>query len=186
MKKLLAVIALSLTSTYSPISPAQGFVELGIGQAKVDLDAADFGADTVDNKDTTWAVSGGWMFHPNVGAEIGYRDLGETSASAVVPPNVLSATAEVDGFMLGAVGRIPVGPVEIAPRIGLYRWDVKGRVFLNGAQVDSADDDGTDLYFGVGVQYVIAKQFHVGAHWARFDIDGDDVDVIELKVGFRF
>ena len=183
MKKLLAVVALCLCG---PAFAQQGFVELGIGQAKVDIDAADIGADTVDDKDTTWAISGGWMFHPMIGAEIGYRDLGETSASATVGANTVRATAEVDGFLFGAVGRIPVGPIEIAPRVGLYRWDVKGKVFLNGAQIDSADDDGTDVYFGVGAQYVITKQFHVGAHWTRFDIDGDDVDVFEIKVGFRF
>lgn len=183
MKRFLAVLAFCLCG---PAFAQQGFVELGIGQSKFDIDAGDIGADTVDDKDTTWAISGGWMFHPMIGAEIGYRNLGETSASATGPGGTARATAEVDGFQFGAVGRIPVGPIEIAPRVGLYRWDVKGRVFLNGAQIRSADDDGTDVYFGVGAQYVIAKQFHVGAHWARFDIDGDDVDVFEIKVGFRF
>jgi OmpA-OmpF porin, OOP family len=183
MKKLFAALALCLCG---PAFAQQGFVELGIGQANVDLDAADVGADTLDNKDTTWAISGGWMFHPMIGAEIGYRNLGETTASATGPGGTARVTLEVEGFLLGAVGRIPVGPIEIAPRIGLYRWDLKGSAFLNGVQFDSADDDGTDVYFGVGAQYVISKQFHVGAHWTRFDIDGDDVDVFEVKVGFRF
>src|SRR5688572_21844494 len=148
MKKLFAVLALCLCG---PAFGQQGFVELGIGQSKVDLDAADLGADTVDDKDTTWAISGGWMFHPMIGAEIGYRNLGETSASATVGPNTARATLEVEGFTLGAVGRIPVGAkFEIAPRVGFYRWDLKGKFFFNGVQVDSADDDGTDVYFGVG------------------------------------
>jgi OmpA-OmpF porin, OOP family len=184
MNKLLIALLFFLTSLGAS---AQGFVELGIGQATVDIDAAELGADTVDDKDTTWAISGGYMFHPMIGAEIGYRNLGETSFSATGPGGTATATVEVDGFMLGALGRIPViDRLEIVPRVGLYRWDVKGRVFLNGVLVDSVDDDGTDLYFGVGAQYAITKQFHVGAHWARFDIGGDDVDVLELKVGFRF
>jgi OOP family OmpA-OmpF porin len=182
MKKLLAVIALSLAPTFAL---AQGFVELGLGIAKTDL--GDLGATSTDEKDTTWAISGGWMFHPNIGAEVGYRNLGETSATVVSGPNTITAIVDVDGFMLGAVGRIPVvDRFSIVPRIGLYRWELEGRGFLNGVQVVSDDDSGTDLYFGLGAQYEITKQFHVGAHWARFDIDGDDVDVFEIKVGFRF
>ena len=38
----------------------------------------------------------------------------------------------------------------------------------------------------VGIALPFTRQFFAGAHWARFDIEGDDVDVIELKIGFRF
>ena len=186
MKKGLAVIAMSSAVAYSPFASSQGFVEVGIGQAKFDVEVT--GA-TVDDSDTTWAISGGWMFHPMIGAEVGYRNLGEVTATGTVPGGTLRVNVEVDGFMLGGVGRIPVGPqgLEIVPRIGLYMWDLKGSATLNGAPFGgSADDDGTDLYFGIGVQYAFTRQLHVGGHWARFDIGGDDVDVFELKVGFRF
>jgi OmpA-OmpF porin, OOP family len=187
MKKVLAVIAMSAAVAYSPFAfPQQGFIELGIGQSKIDID--DVPGASVDDKDTTWAISGGWMFHPMIGAEVGYRDLGEASATATGPAGTARATAEVDGFMLGALGRIPVGPqgLEIVPRVGLYIWDAKGTITLNGVPVDSLDDDGSDIYFGLGVQYAFTRQLHVGAHWARFDVDGDDIDVFELKIGFRF
>lgn len=182
MKKLAAILALSFTPL---MAHAQGFVEFSVGQASVDL--GDLGATSVDDTDTTWAIGGGYMFHPNVGAEIGYRHLGEASATFISGGDVIRATAEVTGIFAGAVGRIPVSErFNIVPRAGLYLWESEGRGFLNGVQVVSADDDGTDIYFGVGASYAVSRQVDMGLAWTRFDIDGDDVDAIELKVGFRF
>ena len=182
MKKLAAALALSLAAFGAH---AQGFMEIGVGQSKFDFDAPSPAA--VDDTDTTVAVSAGYMFTPILGAEIGYRDLGETSASQTILGSAVRATAEVNGITLGAVGRFALGErLSIVPRAGLYLWDGKGRGSVNGAQVAGADDDGTDLYFGVGADYSFTRQWYAGAHWARFDIDGDDVDVLELRVGFRF
>ena len=186
MKKLIAALAISLIAFNAH---AQGFVEFGLGQSKIDLDAnfAPGIAVSSDEKDTTWAISGGYMFHPMIGAEVGYRDLGKTSLSATNGVDTVSANAKVDGFTLGAVGRIPVGDkFSIVPRFGFYMWDGSGQGFVNGVQVISLDDDGTDPYFGVGAEYAFSKQVFAGAHFVRFDVDGDDVDVFELKVGFRF
>ena len=174
MKKALAVLALCAAAT--GVQAQQAFVELGVGQSMFDVDSVP--GVSVDDEDTTFAISGGWMFHPSVGAEVGYRDLGGLSASG--PGG--SASVDVDGFMLGAVGRFNVAQnIAIVPRIGFYIWDASG-----GGLAGGASEDGTDLYFGVGAEYPFTRQFFAGAHWARFDIEGDDVDVIELKIGFRF
>jgi OOP family OmpA-OmpF porin len=174
MKKALAILALSAAAT--GVQAQQAFVELGVGQSMFDVDSIP--GVTVDDEDTTFAISGGWMFTPNIGAEVGWRDLGGISASG--PGG--SASAEVDGFMLGAVGRFTVAQnIAIVPRIGLYMWDASG-----GGLAGGASDDGTDLYFGVGAEYSFTRQFFAGAHWARFDAGDTDVDVIELKVGFKF
>ena len=175
MKKALAVLALSAAAT--GVQAQQAFVELGVGQAMYDVEDVPAGV-SVDDKDTTFAISGGWMFTPNIGAEVGYRDLGGISVSA----GGASASADVDGFMLGAVGRFNVAQnIAIVPRIGLYMWDASG-----GGLASGGSDDGTDLYFGVGAEYSFNKQFFAGVHWARFDASDADVDVIELKVGIRF
>ena len=185
MKHAVAALALSFVALNVH---AQPFVEFGIGQSDVDEDFRALGFTSQDTKDTTFNISGGWMFTPFIGAEIGYRDLGEASASVSGPGGTGTASFEADGFQLGAVGRIAVGSsgFSIVPRAGLYMWDAKGRAVLNGTQIASEDDDGTDLYFGVGADYSINKNLYVGAHWARFDLDDTDVDVIELRVGWKF
>jgi OOP family OmpA-OmpF porin len=75
---------------------------------------------------------------------------------------------------------------QVVPRVGLFKWDLKRRGVVNGLQVSSLDEDGTDLYFGVGADYSISRNLYLGAHWARFDLDDVDVDVIELRVGWKF
>ena len=186
MKKTLAALVLFLAAFGAH---AEGFIELGIGQAKtdLDLDLPPTVSVSKDEKDTTWAVSGGWMFTPVVGLEVGYRNLGEVSARASNGVTTVSADAELDGFMIGGVFRIPVGAkVSIVPRVGLYVWETKGRGFINGVQVETFDDDGTDLYFGIGADYNFSRRAFAGAHFARFDVDGDEVLVFELRLGFRF
>jgi OOP family OmpA-OmpF porin len=182
VKKLLGVLILSFAASGSV--HAQGFIEFGIGQSRFDLEVPNA---AVDDNDTGYAISGGYMFHPSIGVEVGYRKLGKTAATRTVFTTEVKTTAEVDGFMLGAVGRIAVAQqLAIVPRVGLYRWDGSAIGTVNGTTVRSIDDDGTDLYFGVGAEYSFTRQIFAGVHWARFDIDGDDVNVIELKVGLRF
>jgi OmpA-OmpF porin, OOP family len=174
MKKSLFAVLIAFAPA---VAQAQGFIELGIGQSSFDL--PDFPGVSIDDSDTTWAVSGGYMFHPSFGAEVGYRDLGEIT---VTDPAV-SVTAEVTGIMLGVVGRLAVAErLSIVPRFGLYLWDVEASA-SNGF---SDSDDGHDFYFGIGADFQINPKTHVGLHFARFDIGGDDVDVIEAKLGFRF
>lgn len=184
MKKLVAILALSLASLSAS---AQGFLELGIGQSDADVDFGSFGFPSSDTKDTTWNISGGWMFNPMIGVEVGYRDLGEASGTVSGPGGTGTVTLEADGFQFGVVGRIPLGGagLTVVPRIGLFMWDATVRGVVNGAVIASEDEDGTDLYFGIGLDYAF-KQFSVGAHFARFDLDDLDVNVIELRFGFRF
>jgi hypothetical protein len=186
MKKWFGALAVSLIAANAH---AQGFVEFGIGQSTVDIDtSAPAGVSvSTDEKDTSWSVSGGYMFHPVVGAEIGYRNLGEASISATNGINTATGTMEADGFTVGAVGRIPVADkFSIVPRAGLYLWESEGDITLNGTQLQSFDDDGSDIYFGVGAEYAFAPNAFAGAHFARFELEETDVDVLELRVGFKF
>src|SRR5687767_11685698 len=110
MKKTLvaALIGLAPAFAQAQMQQLQGkaFVELGVGQASYDVDIS-------DDSDTTFNISAGYMFHPSVGAEIGYRDLGGISEAG--------AGVEVSGFQLGAVGRFAVTPrISIVPRLGFY------------------------------------------------------------------
>lgn len=180
MKKILVAAAIGLAPAFAqaqmPQMEGKAFLEFGIGQAEIDVGAVPAGV-SVDDSDTTWNISGGWMFHPNVGAEIGYRDLGEVTVSG----GGFSGGVEVTGFQLGAVGRFAITErFSIVPRIGFYLWESEGSGSFAG------DDDGSDLYFGVGADFAVTKQITVGAHFVRFDIDGDDVDVFEVRAGFRF
>lgn len=169
-RQLAAAVALALAPFAAQAQmqlQGKAFAEIGVGQASYDVDIA-------DDSDTTFNISAGYMFHPSVGAEIGYRDLGEISEAG--------AGVEVSGFQLGAVGRFAVTPrISIVPRVGFYMWEADGTGLASGGS-----DDGADLYFGVGADFAVTQNVTVGLHFVRFDVDSEDVDVFELRAGYRF
>jgi opacity protein-like surface antigen len=182
-KKLLVGLALAVAPV---MAHAQGYLELSIGNASADLGGV--GANSVDDSDTTFAIGGGYMFNPNLGIEAGYRELGEVSATFVIPPDTIRATLESSGFYVGAVGRFQIAErFSITPRAGLFFWEVDGRGTLNGAPTNvRTSDDGNDLYFGIAASYALTRQFELGVGWTRYDLGGDDVDVVEAKFAVRF
>ena len=183
MKRLTAMLALCLAPM---LVHAQAFVELSLGQADFGLGAAP-GIDVKDT-DTSWAISGGYMFNPSIGAEAGYRSLGEASVSGTTPGgDSVRATVEFAGVFAGMVGRFPMADrLHFLGRFGLFLWQGKARLVENGVLTESADDDGTDLYFGVGASYAVSRNVDVGAGWTRYDVDGENLDALELKLRFNF
>ena len=183
--------ALAALAFAPALAQAQGFVELGFGQATYDLSEVEDLGFTLDDKDTTFAISGGYMFHPMIGAEIGFRDLGGVKGTIAGPGGTGTIKVDVSGVFFGLLGRVAVTErLSVVPRFGFYMWELEasgsvtsgGFVFLIPAESDS----GTDPYFGIGARYAVSKQVHVGVHYAQFDIGGDEVDVIELKFGINF
>ena len=127
------------------------------------------------------------MFNPNLGIEAGYRDLGEVTAKGVVAGDDVEVSVEASGFFGGLVTRIPASErFNFAGRFGLLLWELDTSVRVNGIPAGSADDDGNDFYFGLGASYAVSNAIDLGLSWTRFDIDGDDVDAIELRTRFSF
>lgn len=119
---------------------------------------ADFGSE----EDTAFKLIGGYQFHRNVAAEIGYGML------------VDKGSTEVTSLEAVAVGIFPV----------MDRLSVIGK--LGFANVDSGSDDSTDLTYGVGVQYDITRNLGARAQWQRYDTDPTEVDLLSVGVVYRF
>jgi hypothetical protein len=50
----------------------------------------------------------------------------------------------------------------------------------------SGDDDGTDFFYGIGEKYDFMENFGARMEWERYDIDGDDVDLISGSLVYTF
>ena len=171
----LAVMLCAVTGTVA----AQGYLGAGAGITTVDL-CDDFSGPGVscDDKDTGMKIFGGFKFNPNFGVEASWVDLGEVSVS---DPGG-SASVEVDGFGVAAVGMIPINPqFGIFGKLGAYMWDASG-----GGLASGSSDDGTDIMVGAGVNWNFTSRFGVRAEWERFDIDGDDVDFLSVGAQYNF
>jgi OOP family OmpA-OmpF porin len=171
----LAVMLFAVTGTVA----AQGYIGAGAGITTVDIcdDISGPGV-SCDDKDTGLKIFGGFKFNPNFGVEASWVDLGEVTASG--PGG--TATIEVDGFGVAAVGMIPINPqFGVFGKIGAYMWDANAN-----APGFSASDDGTDIMFGAGVNWNFSSHFGLRAEWERFDIDGDDVDFLSIGAQYNF
>jgi OOP family OmpA-OmpF porin len=148
---------------------------------------------SIDDTDTGWKLFGGYQVNRNLAVEAAWVDLGEVGINVNVssPQTVsLGASSAVDGFALSAVGMLPIGDrLDLIGRLGIYSWDVSAQAIVTdgGTAVQaSADDDGSDAVYGIGLEY----DFNIGVttrvEWERYDIGGDDVDLLSVSVGYQF
>ncbi len=170
---------------------------------------------TVDNKDTSFSAGGGYMFNRYIGAEIGYRDLGDVSASATlltlntakISGNTVTGTLGLtvrgssDGFYFGPVFKVPVHEnFDLVGRLGWYRSETSVSVTLsaagtiNGTAVAANATanrtfNHTDPYWGVGGAYNFNKNVGLGLEYSKYKIGGDvdtKIDIWSTRLTYRF
>ena len=122
---------------------------------------------TNDDEELAVRALGGYQIDRSFAAEIGYHRLGE------IPGDTTARALEVVGL-----GFIPVGPVSLYGKLGLFRGDAN-----RGSNVD--------LTYGAGVQYDLARNISLRGEWQRYDglkTGGRDLDVDVMSLGaiFRF
>lgn len=130
--------------------------------AGVELGSSDSGS----NSDIATRVFGGFRFHPNIAAEIGYGFLYDKGAD------------EVSALEVAAVGMY-----EVAPQITLL-----GKLGFANIERDSGtgSEDSTELLFGVGAQYDVTRNLGARLMLTRYTAPRDDVTVIGISALWRF
>lgn len=164
---LAAVLAAGLNAP--AVLAAGWYAGAGVGQAEYD---------GLSDEGTSAKLFLGYSFNANAAVEFAYVDTGEGEQDTVFG----DLTASTDGFEVSLVGSLPVNnSVSFLGRLGLYNWDLETE--LGGA---SASDSGTDLTYGLGVQFELGKSAALRGEYQIYDIDGDDIDNIGISVLFRF
>jgi len=178
LKPLLAVAAIAAATLSLPARAADNGIYLGasVGQSGVHFDEQGL---KYDADATAFKVIGGWRILNWLAVEGNYVDLGTGN------DKIEGAKFEtnVDGLSLSALGLWAIGPVDLYARVGAINWnaDVK-----SSALDIKASDDGTDLTYGVGVQFRVWS-LSLRAEYERFDIsDIDTVDLASLGVTWTF
>jgi hypothetical protein len=130
--------------------------------AGVELGHSDVG----NESDIATRVFGGFRFHPNIAAEVGYGFLYDKGATEIT-------ALEVAG----------IGMYEVAPQITLL-----GKLGFANIEVDAGgfSDDSTELLFGIGAQYDVTRNLGARLMLTRYTADGDDVTVIGISALWRF
>lgn len=127
----------------------------------LDVGQADFG----DEDDTAFKILGGYRFHSNFAAEIGYAQLLD------------KGPVEVTALEVVGVGLFP-----LAPQLSLL-----GKLGLANVELDTPgiNTDNTELTFGVGVQYDVSRNLGARVQWQRYETD-EEVDLFTIGVIWRF
>jgi OmpA-OmpF porin, OOP family len=128
---------------------------------------------------TTFEVFLGNRFNENFAVELNYIDLGE-SEDGIPPVWTLSG----DSVGIGLRLFLPLSEtVEFTGRLGIHSWQLE----LHEAGTGTiADDDGTDLFYGVGVNVGLTPNIGMGAHYTVYDLDEEDASVLSFDLQFRF
>ena len=173
-KQLAPVLVASAALVGLPAVAADNGVYLGgsVGLSSVQDDSINYDADAVGFK-----LIGGWRFLDWLAVEGNYVDFGSAD-DRVFGERI---ETQIDGLSLSAVGFLPVGPVDLFARLGAINWDGETR----SPTLGRGSDDGTDLAYGVGVQFRVWS-LSLRAEYEIFDIDGADLDMMSLGVTWTF
>jgi OOP family OmpA-OmpF porin len=165
------------------------YVGGGIGQSQVDVDLSGAQPGTsVDDKDTSFRVFGGYQFNKYFGVELGYSELGESKGNEPAP-GVGAFTFEAKAWDLVAVGTLPLANnFSLVGKLGFYKGDLEYK-----DAVDSLSESNTDLTYAIGAQYDFSKNLGIRAEWQQYKSMGkkdtigeSDVDVFGVSVLYRF
>lgn len=177
MKALAAVTLALATSAFAVPASAQ----LNMSSVYVGGSLGRSNFKTPSETDTAWRLFGGYQFHRNFAAELGYHDLGEV--------NFVGGNRNAKAWEFVGVGMLPVATaLSVYGKLGGYY----AKSELQSSIVPSGDDTNTGLTYGVGAQYDVTPQVGLRLEWQRYDNVGGntagktDIDVANLGVLWRF
>lgn len=156
------------------------YLGASVGQSGVSYDETFEGENLSFDADSTgFKAIAGWRFLDWLSVEANYVDLGSGDDDVAGE----KIETDVSGLSLSAVGFVPIGPVDLFARVGAIDWEADLKAPGLGV---SANDDGTDLAYGVGAQFRVWG-LGVRAEYERFDIsNADTVDMVSLGVTWTF
>jgi len=166
------IAALGLVSL--PAAAADNGIYIGgsVGLSGVEEDDLDYDTDA-----TGFKVIAGWRFLDWLAIEGNYIDFGSGDDTVLGEDIETSA----DGISLSAVGFLPLGPVDLFARVGVIDWNAD--VSVDG--LGSFGDSGTDLTYGLGVQFRILS-ISLRAEYEIFDFDGTDANMLSAGITYTF
>lgn len=183
MKKIALILAMAGASLFSTGAMAQVYVSGAVGASEIDVECD--GASTCDTKDTAFKLVGGYEFGNGFAAELGYANFGKAKAAE---PGV-SLEAKASALMLGVAYQAQINQdwgLNFRLGIASVKAEISGSVAGVGSASD--DDSSTQPYYGLGVNYAVAKnvKLEFGADFTKAEYAGEKADVRAITIGVRY
>ncbi len=176
------------------------YIGAGLGQSNYDTGVSSLtGSARHDKTDSGYKLFAGYSLNKFVAVEGHYADFGKTSLSgntgdtfvhdgttySFVANNV-TLTSNASSLGIAGVFSYPVTD-SIAPfaKIGLHYWEDDGKA-SSGVASYNVGDDGTDLFFGIGMNIAINDSLSARLEAERFKFDDDELDYFSIGLQYNF
>lgn len=135
-----------------------------------------------DESDTgLFSLDIGYMITRTIGLEIGYQDFGEFEVTGNGSANV-----EGDAFKISLLAMIPANErFSVYGEIGIDFWDDETTIEnVPGFGSANASDDGSDIFFGGGVQLMFRENVAGFIEYKSHKLRDADVDTVGAGIKY--
>ena len=196
MKKImLTLLAFSMLS-FQSVKSEDFYIGIDYLNNEIDTGVTNISS-TLDEKDNGYSLYAGLPMNENLDFEVSYNDFGEASLSGVSGNQFIlegttyqfnaTATLAVSATSIGFAAKPKVEISEgvvLYGKLGVHNWDSELNITSTTATAN-ADDDGSDVFYGAGIEVNLANlKGRVG--YSLYDLDGEDVDSINVGLSYNF
>lgn len=191
------ILSASILAALSFTSYAEENVYIGAEYLSGDMDTgiSNVTGASLDESTNGYKFLIGYKANASVAIEGFYADFGEAKLSGSPGDTFVydgigyiflaNGTLKYEVTGLGVAGKFNADisdKFKLNATLGLLSWT--STVSLTG--YDSDDDNGTDLFFGVGATYDITENVGIGVGYEMYQFGGDtDIDMKSLNLGVR-
>lgn len=145
----------------------------------------------IDDSSSAGKIFAGYNINEYFGVEFAWHNLGRFDATQTVIATgveVASITAKFSGYTIAGVARYPINygyikNLDIFAKVGAFIWeyDLENRVTNT-----EDNDDGTDIMFGLGLNYNVYGDIDLRLEWERVSIDNTDNNILSFGFSYNF
>ncbi len=175
------ILALLALTTQAAWADSTGFfIAGGANYAEIDssveddLDLGDGLEALFDDRAAGYNLGAGYRFNKWLAVDAAYWDIGEFKSDELESGQKIAYDTSI--WTVGGIVSVPLWVLDVYGRMGAAMWDVDSRFIEN---------DGTDLYYGVGAALNIFGSLDLYAEYVRFDAD-EAIDSVGLGLRFTF
>lgn len=187
---------LSLVSLNANAADSGFFAEALVGHARQETSAS--GQQSVSGEDLSIGVRLNYQLHSYLALELSWLDYGKAEDTYRDSfGDTIRDTLESRSFGLGLRGIWPLeAGFSLLGRLGVAHWEyeIERTDSAFPGRKDRVTDDGQDVYYGAGAQYLLSNGFIVGLEYTVLSVDlslngqnaENEVSNLALSLGYSF
>ncbi len=173
-------------------NPDGPYLGAGWGRFKLNVqnldDAGTAASDIVHSKNNAQKYFLGYRFTPHWALEAAYIDLRRCGDRFSATGSNGNYRVDISGFSPALVGSVPIGPIELFAKAGMYYYESKLRVDFDtpGPSIASSHRR-KDLLYGGGLGLTFFDRLHLRAEYETIEIENaKHSDALWLSASWRF